>query len=121
MATRLVELPWLWLTLPLVVSRHTTQILNSSRHNYIERIQLFFTATDVENDKKVPILLSVIGAKTYARLVAPELPQDKSFTDLIAILKRHFEPQPVVIAERFRFHRRDQAPGESVAQYVAEL
>ena len=37
------------------------------------------------------------------------------------ILKRDFEPKPLVIAERFRFHRRGQSPGESVANFVAEL
>ena len=26
-----------------------------------------------------------------------------------------------MIAERYRFHRRDQAPGETIADYVAEL
>ena len=91
---------------------------------YLERINMYLKANDVKDDKWVPILLSVIGAKTYAllrSLVAPALPQDKSFASLVATLKQHFEPKPVVIAERFRFHRHDQAPGKSVAEYVAEL
>ena len=33
----------------------------------------------------------------------------------------HFEPKKVVITERFNFHRRNQAPDESIAKYVAEL
>ena len=37
------------------------------------------------------------------------------------MLKSHFEPAPIVIAERYRFHRREQAAGESIADYVAEL
>ena len=49
------------------------------------------------------------------------LPQEKSFADLVETLKRHFEPKPVVIAERFHFHRRSQAVGESIADYLAEL
>ena len=36
-------------------------------------------------------------------------------------MKSHFEPTPSVIAERYRFHRREQASGESIAAYVAEL
>ena len=36
-------------------------------------------------------------------------------------MKSHFEPTPSVIAERYRFHRRDQASGESIANYVVEL
>ena len=37
------------------------------------------------------------------------------------MLKAHFQPKPLVIAERFHFHRRDQAVGESIADYVAQL
>ena len=49
-------------------------------------------------------LLSVVGSKTYSllrSLVAPTLPQDKPLDDLVAILKMHFGPKPLVIAERF--------------------
>ena len=69
---------------------------------YLERINLFFAANDVAEGKRVPILLSVIGAKMYSllrNLLTPELPQSKSFEELVAILKQHFEPKPVVIAE----------------------
>ena len=34
---------------------------------------------------------------------------------------KHFEPKPVIIAERFQFHRRNQAVGETAAEYEAEL
>ena len=37
------------------------------------------------------------------------------------MLKVHFQPKPLVIAERFHFHCRDQAVGESIADYVAQL
>ena len=54
-------------------------------------------------------------------LLTPNKPKDKSFEELFAVLQKHFEPKPVVIVQRFHFHRRNQAPGESVADYVAEL
>ena len=38
-----------------------------------------------------------------------------------AEIKKHFEPKKVVIAECFNFHRRNQAPDESIAEYVAKL
>ena len=41
--------------------------------------------------------------------------------DLIKTLEGHFEPTPIVIAERFHFHKRDQRAGESIADFVAEL
>ena len=33
----------------------------------------------------------------------------------------HFQTKKIVIAERFHFHRRNQAAGETIADYVAEL
>ena len=35
---------------------------------YLEKIDLFFIANDVAEDKKVPVLLSCIGPKTYSIL-----------------------------------------------------
>ena len=58
------------------------------------------------------------GAKNYAllcSLLAPPLPREKSYEELVGTLKGHFEPKPLIIAERFYFHRRNQATS------VAEL
>ena len=66
----------------------------------------------------------MIGSKYYSllrSLVAPDRPSDKSYDDLVAVLKKHFEPKPIVIAERFHFHHRAQAIGETISEYMAEL
>ena len=91
---------------------------------YLERVQLFFDANGIQDEKKVAVLLTVIGSTTYAllsSLLAPQKPREKSFEELAATLRCHFEPKPLVIAERFHFHRRNQASGESISDYVAEL
>ena len=91
---------------------------------YLERVELYFQANDIEEAKQVPILLSSIGAKMYEllrSLTVLKAPKEKSLKDLKTILKSHFEPAPIVIAERYRFHRRQQAEGESIAEYMAEL
>ena len=70
------------------------------------------------------MLLSAIGAKTYGlvrSLVTPAVPKDKSFEEISKVLKEHFEPKPIRAAERYYFRQRLQAPGESIADYVAEL
>ena len=54
-------------------------------------------------------------------LLAPTLPKDNSLAEVIAVLVKHFDPKPAVIAERFKFHKRDQLPGELLADYIAEL
>ena len=73
---------------------------------YLERVELFFEANEVADGKRVLILLSNIGAKTYGllrSLTAPKAPKESSFKELSELLKAHFEPAPIVIAERYRF------------------
>ncbi|RXN11119.1 voltage-dependent L-type calcium channel subunit alpha-1D-like protein [Labeo rohita] len=91
---------------------------------YIERFEHFVEANSIDADKKVPVLLSVIGRKTYGllrSLIAPDKPREKSFKQIKDTLQQHFSPKPLIIAERFRFHRRSQEESESVTQYVAVL
>ena len=97
---------------------------SESLTTYVERVKLFIEANGIEDARKVAVLLSVIGGKTYAllrNLLSPTDPKTKSFDEIVAALKEHYEPKPLVIAERFHFHKRNQAAGESVAEFVAEL
>ena len=85
---------------------------------------MFLVANSIEEDKQVPVILSVLGGKVYALLrdlLAPAKPSDKSFDDLSDVLTKHLESKPVVIAKRFHFHRRNQATGEFIVHYVTEL
>ena len=72
-------------------------------------------ASSVEDHKKVAVLLSVIGGKTYnllKSLLAPAAPGDKSYKEIVKVLKEHFdEPKSSFITERFHFHRRMQVRG----------
>uniref|UniRef100_A0AAV2LNZ5 ribonuclease H n=1 Tax=Knipowitschia caucasica TaxID=637954 RepID=A0AAV2LNZ5_KNICA len=72
---------------------------------YVERMELLFEAHDVDDGKKVPVLLSSVGAATYGllrNLVQPDKPKDKTFDQDVTILRDYYEPKPLVIAERFR-------------------
>ena len=56
---------------------------------YLKCVQLFFTANGIREEKQVPVLLTVIGSTTYAllsNLLAPDKPEDKSFSDLAEVL-----------------------------------
>ena len=97
---------------------------NESITAYLERVGLFMDANGVKDEKQVSTLLSVIGGKTYGllrSLLSPDVPSSKDFGTLVGTLKAHFEPKPILIAERFHFHKRNQAPGESIGDYIAEL
>jgi len=97
---------------------------NDSITAYVERITLYFQANEIADGKQDAVFLSTIGAKTYALLgnmVTLSLPKDKSFVQLVDILKEHYEPKSLVIAECFNFHRRAQQTGKSVKEFAAEL
>ena len=92
--------------------------------SYSERLEQYFLINDVRVEKRVPALLSIIGSKAYEllrNLTAPDKPSTKSYAVLVGILKDHLNPKPSIIAERFRFHKRDQQDGETISDYVAEL
>ena len=92
---------------------------------YIERTNIFFEANEITADKrKVTVFLNAIGPKTYTLLrdlISPTPLTEKKYEEFCITLKAHFEPKPIVIAERFRFHQRNQRLNESVAEYITEL
>ena len=91
---------------------------------YQERYEQYVIANDIADAKKIATLLTIIGGKTYAllrNLCLPAKPSEKTFDDLVKILKDHYSPKPLVIAERFRFYKRNQQETESIATYVSEL
>ena len=77
-----------------------------------------------EGQRKKAVLLTVIGSKAYGllrNLLSPAKPAEKEFDKIVQVMQNHLNPRPLIIAERFKFHRRNQGENESVAQYVAEL
>jgi hypothetical protein len=93
--------------------------------SYTERMEQYFVANEVTDpSKQRGILLSVCGASTYQlvrNLVAPNKPSDRSFAEIVKLVKDHHHPPPSVIVERFNFNSRYQREGETVAQFVAQL
>lgn len=88
------------------------------------RVKLFIQANGIEDERKVVVLFSIIGGKTYDllwNLLSPTDPKDKTFDELVKTLSDHFEPKPIVIAEHFHFHKQNHTADESVNQFMAEL
>ncbi|XP_033993597.1 uncharacterized protein K02A2.6-like [Trematomus bernacchii] len=54
-------------------------------------------------------------------LLSPDKPKDKTYTQLVELLKNHFDPKPSEIVQRYKFDSRNREPNESVMEYVAEL
>ena len=54
-------------------------------------------------------------------LLESNTPESKSYADLVDLVRKHFNPTPSVIMQRFKFNTRTRKDTESVATYVAEL
>ena len=96
-------------------------------NRYLEHLEQYFIVNGVAADtgerfKRRATLISVIGSKAYdvlSALCSPETPSGKTYDDLATILKGHFAPKKLVIAERYRFHNCIQREGESVSTFAA--
>lgn len=91
---------------------------------YLEHVSLYSVANEVSDEKEVAILLSSIGASTYALLsdlVAPESFGYKTLDQSATVLTSYFEPQHSTTVERFHFHKCEQATRESVTEFDAAL
>ena len=105
---------------------------------YVERFELFFEANDLvllggagnnEADaatgrKRKAIFLTEIGAEVFTLLstvLSPRKPKDVNLDTIIGALKKHYNPDPLEIAESFHFGTRNRNSGESVAEYVVAL
>ncbi|XP_061705627.1 uncharacterized protein K02A2.6-like [Cydia pomonella] len=91
---------------------------------YCEIVEQYFLANDVDDAKKVPILIACVGTATYELMVdlcSPKKPKDLKYDDLIELVASHIQPKPSYLAERYKFRLTKQTEGESVAQFAASL
>ncbi|UYV72170.1 K02A2.6-like [Cordylochernes scorpioides] len=72
-----------------------------SWERYTERLEYFFEANNIDQNKKKAIFLT---------LLTPTVK-----------LKNHFNPTPSAIVERSKFSNRARRPGEKISIYIAEL
>lgn len=92
---------------------------------YLRRFEHFLKANGIENEgRKVSSLITSMGKaafKTLENLLHPDLPEAKTYQQLVEVLKSHYMPAKMVIAERFKFNRRYQQEGEDVSAFAVEL
>jgi hypothetical protein len=95
-----------------------------SFENFSERLENCFTVNAIQNKDKKAYFISLLGPKMYAALKnlwVPEVPKDKSFDDLVKILKEHYAPKINITYERFLFNKRNQKENESISEYAVQL
>ncbi|KAL1468209.1 hypothetical protein MTO96_025611 [Rhipicephalus appendiculatus] len=92
--------------------------------SYVERFDHFLKASQVSDDLKVSVFITAIGKKAYKTLktlLEPEKPENKTYEQLVQTLQEQYVPKTSVIAEWFKFIRRFQQDGETVAAFAVEL
>lgn len=85
--------------------------INDDWNAYVERVEQYFIANEIKDDKRVAAMLSLMANKTHGllrNLSSPAKPSSLSFKDIVEMLQKHLSLKPLLIAERFRFHKRSQ-------------
>ena len=92
--------------------------------DYAGRCDAFVAANDIQADRRANFFLATIGPATYKllkNLCEPDNPNTRTYLQLKNLLTNHFEPAPIVIAERYKFWAASQSETESVADFVVRL
>lgn len=77
-----------------------------------------------EVSQKRAYFLHYIGASTFdtlCDLLSPDEPNKRAYDEIKKILQDHFDPEPLEIAEYYKFHHRKQEDGEHSREYMAVL
>ena len=97
--------------------------------SYSERLEQYFAANGIGTEvadqaTHRAILLSCCGPPTYhliRNLVAPEKPTDKTFEQLVELMRDHQQPAPSFIVQRYYFHTRVQKEGQTYRQFCCPV
>ena len=74
---------------------------------YIQRMEQFFAANDIEEAKKAPVFLATIGPKafqTLSNLVAPRKPGEVTYNRSVELMSEFYNPKPLVTVQRYHFY-----------------
>ena len=92
---------------------------------YTERLDFYFEAHDIAaEERKRSILLSVCGSATYEELrnlVQPASLKDKSYKDLVDIMKKHLNPASSKIMHRYKLFTAVRRAEDSIGTFVSQL
>ncbi|KAH7944961.1 hypothetical protein HPB49_002857 [Dermacentor silvarum] len=70
---------------------------------YLERFEVFATANDIAEGKKLPAFSTAIGDKAYVTLrslLLPKTPAKASFTEVVDVLTKHYAPKHFLVTKR---------------------
>lgn len=78
--------------------------------SYLEKVELFFEANNIAEEKKVAVFLTAAGQKTYEILryySAPKLPRERNFDEIVTLFKKHFQNLPTHLQAKADYPAQD--------------
>ncbi|KAJ8971388.1 hypothetical protein NQ317_005087 [Molorchus minor] len=98
---------------------------SQSRHDGCERLTQFFIANKIaDEERKKAILLNTLTEECYVllrNLCVPNLPETKTYQQLITLLTEHFSPVKSYFLERLKFYTAKRLLNESVSEWEARI
>ncbi|XP_072378063.1 uncharacterized protein [Diabrotica undecimpunctata] len=91
---------------------------------WVKRLEGAYKVFKIPDEMRLPYLLHYMGSEAYDTLcdkLAPEVPEDKSYDDIVNLMDNFYNPAPLEIAEIFRFQSKRQAEGETIQEYLHSL
>ena len=79
---------------------------DESFEDYADQVDAYLAANKIEDAQKTNVFLLIVGATTFKllkNLCSPDHPKDKTYKEICDVLKGHYSPAPITIAERFKF------------------
>lgn len=92
--------------------------------DYRERVEQYFVANDISEEKKRAVFLTCCGPEMYAllrRLLSPLKPSATALPAIFDALTKHFSPKPSEVVASYRFFSRSRNMDEPVADFVTSL
>lgn len=97
---------------------------SASWTEYRERLQQYFEANDITEDKRRAVFLTCCGRQVYSllrSLLAPGSPATTELSVILDALDTHYSPKPSQTVARFKFNTRTRREGETVSDFIACL
>ncbi|XP_008180036.1 uncharacterized protein K02A2.6-like [Acyrthosiphon pisum] len=91
---------------------------------YQERMEQFFLANGIPEERKVPLLITCMGEQAYKMLkdlCDPVKPAESTYEQLCTVLTRQFAKKVSVYRKREEFYNLRQNTNESVTEWYAKM
>lgn len=96
----------------------------SNFESYEDRMEQYFIANEIKEDKQTSWFITLAGEAMYEilkPLTHPVKPSEKSYKEILKLLRKHFTPQSNKRAERYKFNQVMQESGEQISEFIVRL